>query len=164
MPPTSSLGLLSATTGLAAYIGVFKASTAPRRGEICVVSAAGGAVGSIAAQLCKTTGARVIGIVGRLSLAVGGGGDTPVESFPHEKCARVREPLPTPLQAGGETKRRFMVDKLGIEAIDYKSSEKTVTEQLDALAPDGVDFFFDNVGGEILDVSRLRRPRVDVRL
>lgn len=35
-------------------------------------------------------------------------------------------------------------------AIDYKSKE-SVAEQLKKLAPNGVDFFYDNVGGSILD-------------
>ena len=35
-------------------------------------------------------------------------------------------------------------------AIDYKSQEMPLEKQLDTLAPDGVDFFFDNVGGQTL--------------
>lgn len=36
-------------------------------------------------------------------------------------------------------------------AIDYKCKDKTLGEQLDEACPDGIDFFFDNVGGDILD-------------
>jgi NADPH-dependent curcumin reductase len=52
--------------------------------------------------------------------------------------------------AGGADKCRFLVDELGFDgAIDYKS--ENVKKSLKALCPKGVDVFFDNVGGEILD-------------
>eukprot|EP00594_Rhizosolenia_setigera_P015191 CAMPEP_0178980438 /NCGR_PEP_ID=MMETSP0789-20121207/26501_1 /TAXON_ID=3005 /ORGANISM="Rhizosolenia setigera, Strain CCMP 1694" /LENGTH=359 /DNA_ID=CAMNT_0020670861 /DNA_START=113 /DNA_END=1192 /DNA_ORIENTATION=- len=54
--------------------------------------------------------------------------------------------------AGGETKKRFLLDELKLDgAVDYKCKEKTIGEQLDELCPNGIDFFFDNVGGQILD-------------
>mmetsp|Transcript_2404 Transcript_2404/g.5566 ORF Transcript_2404/g.5566 Transcript_2404/m.5566 type:complete len:381 (-) Transcript_2404:207-1349(-) len=65
LPRSSSLGLLGLTTGLTAYCGVFCVPRrAPRKGETVVVTGAAGAVGSIAVQLCKSTGARVIGVAG----------------------------------------------------------------------------------------------------
>jgi NADPH-dependent curcumin reductase CurA len=83
-------------------------------GETVVVSAAAGATGSIAAQLAKSVGARVIGIAGGT-----------------EKCA-------------------WLTDALGLDgAIDH---QRDVGEQLAALAPGGIDLFFDNVGGALLDV------------
>jgi NADPH-dependent curcumin reductase CurA len=52
--------------------------------------------------------------------------------------------------AGGEAKCQWLVEELGFDAaIDYKSQD--VRRRLRDLAPDGVDVFFDNVGGEILD-------------
>jgi NADPH-dependent curcumin reductase CurA len=52
--------------------------------------------------------------------------------------------------AGGPDKCRFLLDELGFDAaIDYKAGD--VRKQLRELAPDGVDVYFDNVGGEILD-------------
>jgi NADPH-dependent curcumin reductase len=52
--------------------------------------------------------------------------------------------------AGGPQKCRWLLDELGFDAaIDYKAEE--VAGALEELAPDGVDVFFDNVGGEILD-------------
>jgi NADPH-dependent curcumin reductase CurA len=52
--------------------------------------------------------------------------------------------------AGGSEKCRWIVDELGFDAaIDYKAQD--IGRALAALAPDGVDVFFDNVGGEILD-------------
>ena len=52
--------------------------------------------------------------------------------------------------AGGEAKVQWLVDELGFDAaIDYKSED--VRNRLRKLAPNGVDIYFDNVGGEILD-------------
>ena len=56
--PTASLGLMGLTTGITAYAGVFYVLQRPKKGDTVVVTAAAGAVGSIAAQLAKTTGAR----------------------------------------------------------------------------------------------------------
>lgn len=64
MTPTASLGLMGLTTGLTAYTGVFYVTRRPKRGETVVVTGAAGAVGSVAAQLAKATGARVIGVAG----------------------------------------------------------------------------------------------------
>ena len=109
------LGLFGITTGITAYVGTFCVAKPPAKGEVAVVSAAAGAVGSIAAQLLLSTGATVIGI------------------------------------AGGEKKCKYLTEELKLHgAIDYKSKE-SVAEQLKKLAPNGVDFFYDNVGGSILD-------------
>jgi len=52
--------------------------------------------------------------------------------------------------AGGPQKCTSIVDELGFdEAIDYKS--ENVAARLREAAPDGIDLYFDNVGGEILD-------------
>jgi NADPH-dependent curcumin reductase CurA len=52
--------------------------------------------------------------------------------------------------AGGPQKCRWIVDELGFDAaIDYKAED--VADRLEELAPDGVDVFLDNVGGDILD-------------
>jgi NADPH-dependent curcumin reductase CurA len=86
----------------------------PKPGDLFVVSAAAGAVGSIAGQIARRDGARVIGI------------------------------------AGGPRKVAYLVDELGFEAaIDYKHED--VNARLRELAPEGVNIFFDNVGGPILD-------------
>ena len=53
--------------------------------------------------------------------------------------------------AGGPDKVRYLEDELGIAAgIDYKNED--VGARLTELAPDGIDLFFDNVGGEQLDL------------
>ena len=54
--------------------------------------------------------------------------------------------------AGGSEKCRRIVDALGFDAaIDYKAED--VRERLGALCPRGVDVYFDNVGGPILDAA-----------
>jgi NADPH-dependent curcumin reductase CurA len=60
--------------------------------------------------------------------------------------------------AGGPAKCSWVVEQLGFDAcIDYKSG--SVRDGLKQHCPDGVDIYFDNVGGEILDtvLTRIRR-------
>jgi NADPH-dependent curcumin reductase CurA len=60
--------------------------------------------------------------------------------------------------AGGAEKCAWLVEELGFDAaIDYKAGD--VRAQLREHAPDRVDVFFDNVGGEILDAVLLRLAR-----
>jgi len=60
--PSLYLGVLG-MTGLTAWVGMREIGK-PREGETVVVSAAAGAVGSVAGQLAKRAGARVVGIAG----------------------------------------------------------------------------------------------------
>ncbi|WP_409437543.1 NADP-dependent oxidoreductase [Mycobacterium sp. SMC-14] len=60
--PSAYLGALG-MTGLTAWIGIRDIGK-PQPGETVVVSAAAGAVGSVAGQLAKAAGARVVGIAG----------------------------------------------------------------------------------------------------
>ena len=60
--PSAYLGALG-MTGLTAWIGIRDIGK-PQPGETVVVSAAAGAVGSVAGQLAKSDGARVVGIAG----------------------------------------------------------------------------------------------------
>ena len=54
--------------------------------------------------------------------------------------------------AGGEMKCNWLMDNLGIDAvIDYKSDD--VEKRMAELCPDGMDIFFDNVGGEVLNAA-----------
>jgi NADPH-dependent curcumin reductase CurA len=99
-------------TGMTAYFGVLDVGR-PKEGETVVVSGAAGATGSIAGQIAKISGCRVVGIAGT-----------------DEKCA-------------------WVTNKLGFDAcINYRAED--VADRLRATCPDGVDVFFDNVGGEIL--------------
>ncbi len=53
--------------------------------------------------------------------------------------------------AGGPAKCEFLTETLGLDgAIDYKNDN--IDAQLKSLAPGGVDLYFDNVGGELLDI------------
>jgi NADPH-dependent curcumin reductase CurA len=107
--------------GLTAYFGLLDVGEL-REGDTVVVSGAAGAVGSVAGQIAKLKGARVIGI------------------------------------AGGPEKCRWIVDDLGFDvAIDYKSDD--VRKALKEHCPDGIDVYFDNVGGEILDFVLARLAR-----
>ncbi|MFK8008491.1 MAG: NADP-dependent oxidoreductase [Saprospiraceae bacterium] len=54
--------------------------------------------------------------------------------------------------AGGAEKCKYVVEQLGFDAcIDYKN--ENVSEGLKVAAPEGIDVYFDNVGGDILDVA-----------
>ena len=116
--------------GMTAYFGLMDVGQ-PKAGETLVVSGAAGAVGQTVGQLAKLKGLRVVGI------------------------------------AGGPAKCDWVVRELGFDAcIDYKAPAPAgatrwdpVREGLKQHCPDGVDIYFDNVGGEILDtvLTRLRR-------
>ena len=57
--------------------------------------------------------------------------------------------------AGGADKCRWLTGEAGFDAaIDYKS--ENVMARLKELCPEGIDIFFDNVGGDILDAALAR--------
>ena len=57
--------------------------------------------------------------------------------------------------AGGPDKCRHLVDELGFDAaIDYKN--ESVKAAIRETCPDGIDIYFDNVGGEILNAALTR--------
>ena len=99
--------------GATAYFGM-KEVGRPEPGQTVVVSAAAGATGSIAGQIAKILGARVVGI------------------------------------AGGPQKCLVVTEEFGFDAcIDYKNEDlRTALRQH---CPAGVNVYFDNVGGEVLD-------------
>ena len=95
-----------------AYVGV-KEVAAVQAGEWLAVSAAAGATGSLACQIGRILGAKVVGI------------------------------------AGGAEKCRYLTEELGVDmAIDYRGED--VEARLSEV-PGGINAFFDNVGGPILD-------------
>jgi NADPH-dependent curcumin reductase CurA len=60
--------------------------------------------------------------------------------------------------AGGPAKCAWLTDELGFDAaIDYKA--QNVAKELRTLCPQGIDVYFDNVGGEILDAALTRLAR-----
>ncbi len=64
--------------------------------------------------------------------------------------------------AGGKEKCDFVVNKLGFDGcIDYKNDD--LKKSLKEHCPDGVDVYFDNVGGDILDVL-LTQIRMKARI
>ncbi|MEO7080880.1 MAG: NADP-dependent oxidoreductase [Flavobacteriales bacterium] len=112
-PIATSVSILG-VTGLAAYFGMSKIGS-PQKGETVVVSGAAGAVGSIAAQIAKMKGCRVVGI------------------------------------AGSEKKTEYLEQDLSLnKGINYKEVGD-LKEAIRLACPNGVDVFFDNVGGELLD-------------
>ena len=64
--------------------------------------------------------------------------------------------------AGGKQKCDYVVKELGFDAcVDYKAGK--LNDDLKAAVPDGVDCYFENVGGEILDAV-LRRMNAFSRI
>ena len=60
--------------------------------------------------------------------------------------------------AGGAEKCRIAVDEFGLDAcVDYKAAE--LADQLRSACPNGIDIYFENVGGEILDSVLLQMNR-----
>lgn len=112
---TDQLAVMSiyGPTGATAYFGMTGVGK-PKAGETVVVSAAAGATGSVAGQIAKITGARVVGI------------------------------------AGGPEKCRAVVEDFGFDAcIDYRAGD--LPAALKQHCPKGVDVYFDNVGGDVLN-------------
>lgn len=112
--PSMYLGVLG-MTGMTSYFGLFEHGR-PRAGDAVLISAAAGAVGSIAGQLALINGCRVVGV------------------------------------AGGSDKCSYVTDTLGFHAaVDYKDSgmRKAIRET----CPAGIDLYFDNVGGEVLNAA-----------
>jgi NADPH-dependent curcumin reductase CurA len=113
--------------GMTGYFGLMDVGQ-PQAGETVVVSGAAGAVGQTVGQIAKIKGCRVVGI------------------------------------AGGPAKCEWVVKELGFDAcIDYKAPAPDGAAKWDAVkdglkqhCPQGVDIYFDNVGGEILDAVLTR--------
>jgi NADPH-dependent curcumin reductase len=111
--------------GMTAYFGILEVGKI-REGDVVLVSAAAGAVGSVVGQIAKLKGCYVVGI------------------------------------AGGPEKCRYLLEELGFDAaIDYKN--ENIKEALKRTCPKGIDVYFDNVGGEILDAA-LTRLRMHARI
>lgn len=110
-PMNYYLGVLG-DTGLSAYFGMLDIGK-PQPGETVLVSAAGGAVGSIAGQIANLHGATSVGITGS-----------------DKKCQRL------------------------ISELNYSATinhRKDVATQLAEACPNGIDVYFDNVGGPLLE-------------
>ena len=116
--------------GMTGYFGLMDVGQ-PQAGETVVVSGAAGAVGQTVGQMAKLKGCRVVGI------------------------------------AGGPAKCAWVVKELGFDAcIDYKAPAPVDATKWDAVREGlkqhcaaGVDIYFDNVGGDILDAVLARINR-----
>ncbi len=112
-PLSVYLGALG-MTGMTAWVGLNLVEV--KAGDVIFISGAAGAVGSVAGQLAKLRGCRVIG------------------------------------SAGSMEKVLFLRDECGFDsAFNYKAG--SILEQLNGEAPDGIDVYFDNVGGETLEAA-----------
>ena len=113
--------------GMTGYFGLMDVGL-PKAGQTLVVSGAAGAVGQTVGQVARIKGCRVVGI------------------------------------AGGPAKCEWVVKELGFDAcIDYKAAAPEGVTKWDAVreglkqhCPAGVDIYFDNVGGDILDAVLAR--------
>lgn len=102
-------------TGLTAYGGLLVTGEL-QDGENVFVSAAAGAVGSVACQIAKIHGCRVAG------------------------------------SCGSDAKVEYLRDELGVDhAFNYKTS--SISRELHIGLPDGIDVYFENVGGAHLDAA-----------
>jgi NADPH-dependent curcumin reductase CurA len=112
-PLSVYLGTLG-MTGLTAWAGLNLVEA--KAGDVIYISGAAGAVGSVAGQLAKLRGCKVIG------------------------------------SAGSMEKIKFLREECGFDAaFNYKTGP--VLEQLNLAAPEGIDVYFDNVGGESLEAA-----------
>ena len=68
------------------------------------------------------------------------------------QIARLKGAKQVIASAGGPEKTRWLVDELGFSnALDYKAAP--IRQQLREAAPDGIDVYFDNVGGDHLEAA-----------
>ncbi|MCK9246940.1 MAG: NADP-dependent oxidoreductase [Anaerolineaceae bacterium] len=113
VPRSYYIGALGGS-GQTAYVGLHKIGNI-QAGETVVVSAAAGATGSIAVQVAKMRGCKVIGIV------------------------------------GSADKARLVVDELGADGVVNYRETPDVAAAVRELCPEGVNIYYDNVGGTTLD-------------
>ena len=120
--------------GMTGYFGLMDVGQ-PQPGETVVVSGAAGAVGQTVGQLARIRSCRVVGIAGGAAKC-----DWVVKALGFDACIDYKAPAPA---VGSATKARW----------------DAVREGLKQHCPQGVDIYFDNVGGEILDtvLARIKR-------
>lgn len=114
VPLSAYLGVLG-LTGFTAWYGLNEIGR-PKKGEWVAVSAAAGAVGSVAGQLARAHGCHVVG------------------------------------SAGSDDKVAHLVGDLGFEAA-FNYHRLTPAEGFSRGAPEGIDVYFDNVGGAHLEAA-----------
>ena len=103
-------------SGHTAYVGLHEIGKI-QAGETVLISAAAGATGSMATQIAKLRGCKVVGVV------------------------------------GGDEKATLITQTLGADAaVNYKTCGN-LTAAITEACPEGVDVYFDNVGGKTLDAA-----------
>lgn len=115
VPIQSHLSVLG-MTGMTAFVGLMRIAEL-QAGERVFVSAASGAVGSIACQIAKIRNCFVVG------------------------------------SSGSADKIEWLKSKAGVDAaLNYRESDD-LSKALAELFPDGIDVYFDNVGGSHLEAA-----------
>lgn len=114
LPDQSFLGIMG-MPGMTAWTGLFRiANLKPT--DTVFISAASGAVGSVACQIAKMHGCTVVGSTGS-----------------DDKVA--------------------LLKSLGVDVVINYKKESNLTEALAKAAPQGIDVYFENVGGEHLEAA-----------
>ena len=111
-PISYALGI-TGMPGMTAYFALLDVGQ-PQSGETVVISAASGAVGSVAGQIAKIKGCRVVGV------------------------------------AGSDAKCDYVVKELGFDECINRNTQD-LSSALKAACPDGIDVYFDNTAGAILE-------------
>ena len=114
IPLHQYMGILG-PTGMTAWIGLFEIGQ-PKSGDTVVVSAAGGAVGTVVGQLAKAEGCQVVGLTST------------------------------------RDKAHWLESEVGYDRVIDRETQPDLAVALRKACPEGVDIFFDNVGGEVLDI------------
>jgi NADPH-dependent curcumin reductase CurA len=117
-PIQSYLGVLG-MPGLTAYVGLVNIGKMNEGKDTVFISAASGAVGSIACQIAKIKGGHVVG------------------------------------SAGSDDKVEWLYDNIKLDyAFNYKTvGESNLSDELKRGCPEGIDIYFDNVGGKHLEAA-----------
>ena len=111
-PISYALGI-TGMPGMTAYFALLDVGQ-PQSGETVVISAASGAVGSVAGQIAKIKGCRVVGV------------------------------------AGSDAKCDYVMKELGFDECINRNTQD-LSSALKAACPDGIDVYFDNTAGAILE-------------
>jgi len=150
-------------SGQTAYVGLHEIGQI-KAGETVLVSAAAGATGSMACQIAKLRGCRVVGVVGSddkatlVTETLGADAAVNYKTTP-DLVAAIMEACPEGVDVyydnvgGSDDKATLVTETLGADAaVNYKTTPDLVAAIMEA-CPEGVDVYYDNVGGTTLDAA-----------